>query len=320
MRRFAVILVLLVAGRVFGQSGLYNVSYRPQPRVIIPTVEPSAAIVSNNTVIVNPNKDLRFCDFYLAAVDQTGAHTNPVLFEYSSVSTNQQAAAVVFYQRSGQDYPASLLRRLGATITITNQLATVTNQTVGVFTNWNSVVSATNFPTWVYVGEYYYHQTNSSLFVTNSEAKASTTLYAPVFKTSGAHYYGATGAGGSSYRAVSGTFDQFEIAALGDFWLRDSITAPEETNFWYTAAFTNYSSEIVSANVLSVQAASSNEASAVEVFPLRQGQKWMKQTNPDVKWMCLLSNGLEWYSTPAGDPIWFNCAVEWVDRIPEILQ
>ena len=325
----AVILALLSACLSFGASAIYNVPYRPQPRILIPTVEPSQTIVSTNgAVIANTNRNLRLCDFYLAAIDQTGSLTNPILFEYSSVSTNEQSAAVVFYQRSGPDYPASLLRRLGATLTVTNEIITVTNQTVGIFTNWNLVVSATNYPAWVYVNGdsvYCYKSTESSKTVWYSST-SNKTLYAPIFTNGNSSFvyaYAATSNGGSQYAyynmAHIGSTTTLLSWVVGDF-VRSGVVAPEQTNFWYQQDFTNVSYKVVSANILSVAAASSNEASAIEVFPIRQGQKWMKQTNPNVKWMCLLSNGVEWYSTASGDPIWFNCQVDWVDRIPEILQ
>jgi hypothetical protein len=325
----SVILALLTAGPVFGQSGLFNVAYRPQPRIIIPTVEPSPVIVSNDTVVVNPHKDLRFTDFYLAAVDQTGTLGNPILFEFSSVSTNEQSGAVVFYQRAGDEWPSNLLRRVGSTITVTNEVLTVTSETFGVFTNWNSVVSSANFPSWIYNNsdnEYCYHISGASKSV-RIGSSSYTTLYAPLFEagsTNSSYYaYGATSVGGSTYRYISyvqiGNAYMLSVDTSGAFF-RSDIVAPEETNFWYQTDVTNISYEVISANILSVAVASSNEASAIEVFPIRQGQKWMKQTNPDVKWMCLLSNGVEWYSTPAGDPVWFNCAVDWVDRIPEVFQ
>jgi hypothetical protein len=69
----------------------------------------------------------------------------------------------------------------------------------------------------------------------------------------------------------------------------------------------------------SVVAASSNMAVAIELYPSRLpgSWSWMTQGNPRVKWMCLLSNGIDFYrDAQSGEPMWFNCAVEWVDKIP----
>lgn len=312
MRRLAVILVLMLSGQTFGQSSLFNVQYRPQPRILIPTVEPSQTLVSTNgTVIANTNRALRYCDFYLAAVDQTGTYTNPILFEFSSVTTNAQSAAVIFYQRSGANWPASLLRKEGSSYTVTNWITTVTtNPVVGVHTNWNLVISSTNYPTYVtYKG---------SNFVWNSTYNGMPRFFkhpsvAPVGLYG--YYYEYTGTG-TAWQIQHSTNVTKIIDYASPSFTNSTVRSTLQTNYWPLTYTTNVTSEILSETIMSIRSASSNEASAIEVYPIRQGQRWMKQTNADIKWMCLLSNGLGWYSTPAGAPIWFNCLVEWVDKIP----
>ena len=297
----------MLSGQAFGQSSLFNVPYRPQPRVLIPTVEPAQTLVSTNgTVIANTNRALRYCDFYLAAVDQSGAYTNPILFEFSSVTTNAQSAAVVFYQRSGANWPASLLRNAGSTYCVTNWTYAVVTNASGSYVAWQGVLSLTNYPsrvTW-----------KGSNFVAMGSSAGMPRFYKN-------QYTAPTGTGSFEYvYSGSGTVWQIKtgasIAYNSPAFTNSIVTSTQETNFWTITYTTNAASEIQSATIMSVSATSSNEASAIEVYPLRQGQKWMKPANPDIKWMCLLSNGRGWYSTPAGDPVWFNCLVEWVDKIP----
>jgi hypothetical protein len=67
----------------------------------------------------------------------------------------------------------------------------------------------------------------------------------------------------------------------------------------------------------SIQLVSGNSACAIEVYPSIRAS-WMFQGNPNVKWMCLLSNGIDFYRDPqSGEPMWFNVEVEWVDRVPQ---
>lgn len=314
MRRFAVILALMLSGQAFGQSSLFNVPYRPQPRILIPTVEPSQTIVSTNgTVIANTNRALRYCDFYLAAVDQSGAYTNPVLFEFSSVTTNAQSAAVIYYQRSGANWPESLIRRAGTTYCITNWTTNINAIVSGYYSNWNSRAIDYDFhPSYIII---------SNLYMDDFYKWQGTNYYAanPYYETNATNPYKSC-----FYWTTNNLTWRFSrgLTITGTLFTATTFTntkvrAPIETNVWTTNYTTNITSEVFSETIMSIRASSSNEASAIEVYPLRQGQKWMKPTNPDIKWMCLLSNGLGWYSTPAGDPIWFNCLVEWVDKIPE---
>lgn len=319
MKSFTVILALMLSGQAFGQSSLFNVPYRPQPRILIPTVEPSPVIVSTNgTIIVNTNRALRYCDFYLAAVDQSGTYTNPILFEFSSVTTNAQGAATVFYQRSGADWPASLLRNAGTTYCRTNWTTTTNRTRVSSHISWLSAELSFNFhPAYItYQGMRYIHSGENlwggygEYFETNPYMQA-TNQYTDKYK-----YYGRATSGGVWRVATNITLTGGIIFSSATF-TNASVSAPAETNYWSTNVTTNVTSEVLSETIMSVRAASSNEASAIEVYPMRQGQGWMKQTNPNIKWMCLLSNGRGWYTTPAGDPLWFNCLVEWVERIPE---
>ncbi|MEI7850651.1 MAG: hypothetical protein WCH86_02350 [Kiritimatiellales bacterium] len=314
MRRFVFIVALMLSGQTFGQSSLFNVPYRPQPRILIPTVEPSQTLVSTNgTVIANTNRALRYCDFYLAAVDQTGTYTNPILFEFSSVTTNAQSAAVVFFQRSGSNWPSSLLRREGSTYVITNWTTLISTNVTGIYTNWTEVIASNNYPAYVA-----YKGSNFVYGGSNANVRSKPTFYKNQFTAPAGpftYYYEYTGTATTwVIYHYSGTNRVTDYTAAA--FTNAVVSAPIQTNYWLTTYLTNTTSEMLSANVLSISQTSTNEASAIEVYPVRQGQKWMKQTNPDIKWMCLLSNGKSWYSTPAGDPVWFNCLVEWVDKIP----
>jgi len=319
----AFIFALLLAGVAVGQSSMQNVAYRPQPRIVIPNVEPAQIIVSTNgTVTANPERNLRYTDFVLCAVDQTGSLTNPVLFQYSTVDTNAQSSAVVFYQRAGTNWPSAMQRRAGSSYTATNWTYTVSTNSLAYYTNWNFVVSATNCPGWVSnsANIAYSKITNASLVLQAGDIIF--TNYAPIYTATNALYvytYGATSNGGSQFQYMR-RFNPDGTASTetkGSF-VRSGITAEIKTNFWSTSLTTNASYEVTTVNILSIGAASSNEAAAIEVFPVRQpsNRAWMKQTNPDVKWMALLSNSSNFYSTAEGSPVWFNCWVEWVDKIP----
>lgn len=327
MRRFTIILALLLSGSVFGQSSLFNVPYRPQPRVLIPTVEPSQTLVSTNgAVIANTNRALRYCDFRLVAVDQTGVYTNPILFDFSSVTTNANSAAVVFFQRSGSNWPASLIRRHGSTYIVTNWAASVVTNVEQRATNWNQFISASNYPP------------NGAGILgaikwNGYEFKIQTPAYNGKIQFS-ANPYTQTNGNGYWYRYESNNVwavrqscrdytmdlspinDNGPIVVSYSTFTNSFVTTTNLAINRVTVISTNLTSEIQSATVMSISQTSINEASAIEVYPIRKGQQWMKQTNPDIKWMCLLSNGREWYSTAAGNPIWVNCQVEWVDKIP----
>jgi len=300
----AFIMVFVAAQMCSGELAVFNVPYRPQPRILIPHVEAPPILVSTNgTVTANPLRDLRYTDFVLCAVDQTGTKTNPVLFQFSTVDTNQQDSAVVFYQRAGTNWPESMERRAGSSYTVTNWSYTYTTNSYAVYTNWNLVVSETNFPAWIASGGYVY---------TNIQAPAG--LVAPVYSNKifdTEVIYGRAATNGL-WHSDDGMF------SASTQFIRAGMTAEQKTNFWWSTVTTNSSYEIVTVNILSIGAASSNEAGAIEVFPVRQrsNRSWMRQQNPDVKWMALLSNGSNFYSTADGDPVWFNCWIEWVDRIP----
>ena len=68
-----------------------------------------------------------------------------------------------------------------------------------------------------------------------------------------------------------------------------------------------------------LQSASGNCAGAIEIYPSIKGKGgWMKQGNPNIKWICFLSNGIDFYRDPdSGNPMPFDVAVEWVDKIPK---
>lgn len=71
----------------------------------------------------------------------------------------------------------------------------------------------------------------------------------------------------------------------------------------------------------SLVVSTSGAACAVEVYPhvTPANAAWMRQgADADVKWMCLLSNGIDFYRSEAtGEPVWFNVQVDWVNERPK---
>ena len=62
---------------------------------------------------------------------------------------------------------------------------------------------------------------------------------------------------------------------------------------------------------------STNHAAYIEVFPhLTDDQKWKMQQTERVKWMCLLSNGVDVYRDRQNNPVWFECRVDMVRTRP----
>jgi len=329
----AFILAALAAGAALGQSSMQNVTYRPQPRVIIPHVEAPQIIVSEGgEVAANPERGLRYTDFILCAVDQSRSDTNEVLFQFSTLDSQAQSPAVCFYQRTGADWPQSIKRRAGNTYTVTNWTYTPVTTYHGYITNWQAVISDTNCPNYFYDVEGTW--TNVQSLSVISGPVDSARFAAPFFLLSEAGNNGwlyARTNGGTTWAAYTfNTFQEPDLDGLSRWkyqpllyshstnFARAGMVVQQKTNAWTSTVTTNATYEIFSYTVLSIGSTSSNEAAAIEVYPVRQpsNSKWMRPANPDVKWMAMLSNGSNFYSTAAGDPVWFNCWVEWVDKIP----
>lgn len=324
----AFILAALAAGAALGQSSMQNVTYRPQPRVIIPHVEAPQIIVSEGgEVAANPERGLRYTDFILCAVDQSRSDTNEVLFQFSTLDSQAQSPAVCFYQRTGADWPQSIKRRAGNTYTVTNWTYTPVTTYHGYVTNWQAVISDTNCPDYFYDVEGTWTNvssvavpgvTNYSRFVApfylDTESGTSWLMYC---RTNGGTTWAAYSY--NTFQEIKEWLYQPSLYLYSTNFIQPGMVAQgNKTNFWTSTVTTNATYEVFSYTVLSIGATSSNEAAAIEVYPVRQpsNSKWMRPANPDVKWMAMLSNGSNFYSTAAGDPVWFNCWVEWVNKIP----
>jgi hypothetical protein len=279
MRRLVVILAFLAAGQGFGQSGMYNPVIHQQPRILIPYVEAPAVLVdTNGTVTANPYRNLKYCDFVLKCVDQSGADFGgaPLRYLYSSAGGVLHAALDpspdVFFQRTSDPWPFGVLRQAFASST----------------QSWNDVISATNYPPAVV---YRNGETSKILYFAG--------LYnnLPTYQDS----------------LINTTqYDYRFIPSLG--WSVD---------FVFHSTFENESVYAVGGVGSSLQLAADNAATAIEVYPsiLPGSSSWQKAGNPKVKWMCLLSNGIDFYrDAQSGEPMWFNCVVEWVDKVPQVGQ
>ena len=73
MRKINFILCLVpIVGQCF--TGVNNPPFKPQLKINIPTVIAPAAVVVDDALTVNPYRSLKYCDFVLKAIDQTGKH------------------------------------------------------------------------------------------------------------------------------------------------------------------------------------------------------------------------------------------------------
>jgi hypothetical protein len=378
----AFILALIFAGGAFGQSGVFNLPFKPQPRILIPHIEAekytgtttsvfvvrttnyvpvmgvvtqivggvtssvsvvrSVSVVTNflsitNTSAVdNPYRSLKFCDFVLKCVSQnanlyaftkTGART-PLLYVYSSTDGIDQpfadTNAVVFYQNVASPWPERV-QRIPAYLTPHTNFVWATNWVPG-YTDWNAVISPTNYPG--YIVRTFFDEVwpiyDGPLTATNvnwpydlgyvTDCDTNWPIYKGPAPGTYVYYRSTNGLWGARQRSYfSGTNSStlfINPAEPGGF------DAPHITNSLVSVPYITATNVTHGGSLVSV---SSNAACAIEIYPGRTGLlSWMKQGNPDVKWMCLLSNGIDFYRDPqSGEPMWFNVEVEWVEKIPK---
>ena len=367
MMKRALILSLLAVGVAYGQSGVFNLPYEPQPRIVIPYVEPhfyagmtasvfsvtstnltpqyghitnvvggvtslfsivtgcvyqvSTFSVTNSSPVENPYSRLKFCDFILKAVDQKSATTgavSPVLYIYSSIEDlNLPIAdtnAAVFYQNTSLPWPDRTQRIQLFHTPVTNFWYETVVTNVPGYTDWNLVVSPSNAPSFVSINgvrvyrSAVYNQFTDDISYNDGENLLLCRSFASFT------YAGRPVLPGQWRSYINGG-----ISVVTNFLGTHGtafITAPLETNSIVTQTNSVLHSSVLMAG--SILSSSSNSACAVEIYPDRRGRPWMKKGNPDIKWMVLLSNGIDFYrDAQSGEPVWFDCAVEWVNRIPE---
>ena len=327
MIKRTVILGSLLAGAAFGQSGIFNVPYKPQPHVMIPYVEsPKVIVTASNTVEPNPYRNLKYCDFVLKAVEQPGegcttnrsGYTTPVYYVYSSVSNICADFAdtnpAVFFQDAGSLWPHNTQR-------IQVKHETFTNWT---YEAWPDNPAASSSPDTVTIYSNIVLQKNGEV---NLGAK-----YGPETIGSLTYTYAR------SYNTQGG---YWTLANFNNGVYIPPVWVPSSVNFFWTIQVfdgysttisfcTNFFGGIVSCDPPgkptphvyhggAIGVVSSNTACAVEIYPTRTpaNASWMKPGNPKIKWMCALSNGIDFYRDAAGNLVWFNVDVEWVDKIPD---
>lgn len=293
--KYILAILVSVCGFASGQSGLYNVPYKPQPRILIPHVEaPLVVVGTNGNITANPYRTLKYCDFVIKAIDQTGADFDgaPLRYVYSSsqflTHPGYDANAKVFFQKSDLPWPEKVLRR--------------SNFVIGDEANPFDV------PAVIYLGQFTFRKATIQDLINWGGFVANLDTNYPVY------FSGTPGqAPGHIYGKIIGS------GFWGDVYrnpgLSNTVTLAANPNWGDTnfCASSHYDPLMVS----TVQTASENNAAAIEVYPSTRAS-WMFQGNPNVKWMCLLSNGIDFYRDPqSGEPMWFNVDVEWVDRVPE---
>lgn len=319
--------VVLVAGLALGQSSMMNPVYNPQPRILIPHVEaPSVLVDTNGTITANPYRNLKYCDFVLKAISQKSdlystyeivnnngdsvIKQSPCVYLYASAQqfghSFEDSDVSVFYQDTGSQWPGRVLRIAQISKTTSNIVSIITND---VFESWSLHLSATNYPDSVNIGGIptpfhsildgwpQYWRTNypqARVYVANGNSWV-------------AGFMGGDGIWRSTTVWAFGNIASKFLEAVSSPEPKGHVTGFQVTTNW---AFSPGGP---------LQVISGNRAVAIEVYPsISKYLEWMRPGNPDVKWMCLLSNGIDFYRDPqSGEPMWFNVDVEWVDRVPE---
>jgi hypothetical protein len=293
MIKRAVILSLLAVGLAYGQSGVFNMPFKPFPRVLIPHVEAPAVLVSSNgTITANPYRTLKYCDFVLKAVDQSGADFEgaPLRYIYASADVlshpNFDTNATVFFQDGLASWPSNVMRK---TPVILNTGNPDPFETIAVRSD---------------LGRYFYKATREDLQLASSLTGINTNF--PVFCTASFSINEEGSIYGKNTNGLWGEWYYSEYSTNSIMESYGSSSQFADGAYWYAAMRG------------SVQAASDNGGVAIEVYPSRLAGSgtWMKEGNRNIKWMCTLSNGIDFYRDQAGNLIWFNVEVEWVDKIP----
>lgn len=304
------ILAVFAAAVAFGQSGVFNLPYKPQPRILIPHIEAPQVFVVDGELEANPYRGLKYCDFVLKCVSQstelyalTEAGTaTPLLYLYASavvidapfVDTN----AVVFYQNAALPWPERVQRVSAASVTRTNS-AIVTNV---IREEWDAHLSTNCYP--------------PSVLIRNRQ---DVWVSVPVSGFVGGKPRYAFGTLVTYFDVDSWRVEQDAVWVFYQNSLYNGLVRPTDEQWAYYSITTNVVTNYTVIVGGPVQIVSSNQACAIEVYPdPSKFRSWMKQGNKDVKWMCLLSNGIDFYrDAQSGEPMWFNVEIEWVDKRPE---
>ncbi len=293
------ILSVLFTGAAFGQSGIFNVPYKTQPRILIPHVEPP--IFEGLTSVRNSLASLKYCDFVIKAIDQASTNSDPIVYIFSSSGgvehPNLDTDGTVFYQNVSLPWPDNVKR-------IENHLYPVTNL-VMTAVDWNDPeVLLVMHPASVRLPRYELYGIEAPFNGIGPEGFPNYQWYSTDGKRQ-AYYYSSDGITWElqSYDADTG---------------QDNDTFFSFTSGLYSQPAPVYQPLPVVSLSGSVMESSENNAVAVEFYPSKKPEwvHWMKPGNPNIKWMCVLSNGVDFYRDLSGNPVWFNCDVEWVDVVP----
>ncbi len=299
MKKLFPFLALLVFP-MFGnaQSGIYNVPYKPQPRILIPHVEARQTIITTGGVVENPYRSLKFCDFVLKAVDQSGKYADgssgnhPVIWCYASSVTNAQTGgATVFFQDASAEWPLFTQRKQYQEFSEVGWFWVETT---------NSPPSVSDYPPYIDVD---FPGGGNTMCGNSFTGRLN---YVEGTNTWGGLHYGSFPFGGNPWFNWTGSTWVFAIG-------REQGNQGGITNQYISMP--NLRHRYQSVQHESIAAASQNKAGAIEVYPVRRS--WMKQGNPDIKWMCKLSNGIDFYRDAPGAVVWFNCVTEWVQKAPK---
>ena len=340
-----VIQIVCFAVNVYSQSGG---SYAPpgmQPRVLIPHVEPPETIVSNGVVVANPYRHLKYCDFVLKATEQT-VYGGEMVYVYCSTEKLSQSFAdknaAVYYLNPA----VSGISRIQHFHSdgVGQKLSPILHYEF-FYTPWAYIIDRYDMNRCRFYGDY---QAPPQITVENPSRGLSVTLDKVTTTNQPAgmqHYYANTSAGatlglarwsgnGNAYGIFSGEwrFHSPQTGAIVFVWrggapndgLPDGYTmrgTEMDNDVLITTNGWEYI-DVPHTGVGSIQGASENRAQAIEVFPSIKGfGRWMYQGNENIKWMCLLSNGIDFYrDSVSGEPVFFDVWVEWVGGAPKLLK